>query len=162
VVAPPGRQRLQRSDEVERAPSIGPKTAERLQACGVITIGDLLDREPASLSKQLGGGWTSASVVTDWQDQARLVMEVPHLRAEQAKILTGSGYRSASALAEAQPEELLQDVTDFLKGTQGQRAIRGEYTPSLRDMASWIGWAEQACPLANRRSGKPANVELSS
>ena len=162
VDAPPTRQRLHLSDEVERAPSIGPKTAERLQACGVITIGDLLDREPASLSKQLGGGWTSASVVTDWQDQARLVMEVPHLRAEQAKILTGSGYRSASALAEAQPDELLQDVTDFLKGAQGQRAIRGEYTTSLRDMTSWIEWAAQASPLDSRHPGKPANVELSS
>jgi predicted flap endonuclease-1-like 5' DNA nuclease len=149
--APQDRPRLELSDDVERAPSIGPKTAERLQTCGVRTIGDLLSREAVALSKQLGGGWNSPSVILDWQDQARLVLEMPNLRAEQARILTGSGYRTAAAVAEAQPEDLLQDIASFLKGPDGKRAVRGEYTPTMRDMTAWIGWAKQASAVDVRR-----------
>ncbi len=153
---------LQLSDDVERAPSIGPKTAERLNACGVRTIGDLLESQAGPLSQQLGGGWHSPSVVLDWQDQARLILEVPELRAEQAKLLTGAGYRTAAAVAEAQPEELLQDVTSFLQSPRGQRALRGDYTPALRDMVTWIGWAQTASPLASRLGAPSAKVVLPS
>jgi predicted flap endonuclease-1-like 5' DNA nuclease len=160
--APQAKLGLQLSDDVERAPSIGPKTAERLNACGVRTIGDLLESQAGPLSQQLGGGWNSPSVVLDWQDQARLILEVPALRAEQAKLLTGAGYRTAATLAQAQPEELLQDVNDFLQSPRGQRALRGDYTPTLRDMETWIGWAEAAAPPDTRRETQPGKVELPS
>jgi len=156
------RSGLRLEDDVVHAPSIGPKTAERLQNCGVSTVGDLLNADPATLSKTLGGGWNTPRVITEWQDQTRLIIEVPHLRAEQAKLIVGCGYLTAAALADAQPEELLQDLTGFLSTERGRRTIRGEYSPTLRDMATWIGWAEDAVPLNARRDSTPGQVELPS
>jgi len=101
-------------------------------------------------------------VITDWQDQTRLIMEIPHLRAEQAKLIVGCGYLTATALAKAQPEELLQDLTGFLATDRGRRTIRGDSGPTLRDMATWIGWAGSACSLNVRRQADQAKVELAS
>lgn len=158
--APSPKARLQLTDEVDRAPSIGPQTAECLHACGIRTIGDLLTSRPDDLANRLGGTSRSPSVVLDWQDQARLIMEIPELKAEQACLLTGAGYRTAAALANAQPEELLQDVTHFLSGPNGHRSPLHHDTPTLRDMATLIGWAEAACPLDARPKRPSAKVEL--
>lgn len=159
---------LQLTDAVERAPSIGPKTAECLNACGVWTVGDLMQIQPDDLARRLGGNRSlesnrsSAGMVVDWQDQARLMLEIPALEATQAAILTSAGYRTVSALASARPEELLEDIIGFLRGPHGRRSLRGEALPTLRDATTLIAWAEAASGAGPRPCKDPGKVVLPS
>jgi predicted flap endonuclease-1-like 5' DNA nuclease len=159
--AQPAKARLRPDSPLVDAPSIGPKTARRLESVGLRTVADLLAADASGLARQLGG-WITAATVRDWQDQAKLLLEIPGLRTNHAKILVGSGYRTPEALAAAQPEELLQDVAAFVASPSGQRALhRDTFSPTLRDTVSWIGQAEAACPPGPRRA-EVAPVELPS
>ncbi len=65
---------LQRTDDVEAAPSIGPRMAERLHKIGVKTVSDLLGRSPEAIATALQHSKISAEIVKQWQQQATLVL----------------------------------------------------------------------------------------
>jgi hypothetical protein len=132
---------LASTDDVERAPSIGPKTSERLYAIGIGTVADLLAADPDATAAGLDVRHVSAQTVIDWQDQSRLVMSVPGLRGTHAQLLVGSGYRSASALAAADGNDLLVAVLQFAGSTEGQRVLRDGNPPDLEKIMGWIAGA---------------------
>lgn len=152
----PARHRggLQLSDSVERAPSIGPKTTERLEPAGIRTVGDLLVADPESVAREVNVRHITAETVRDWQDQARLVTEIPELKGHDAQILVFSGYRTTDSVAVAQPEEMLADIRPFLESSTGQRLVSESMQPDLKEVARWIGWAEDVKPLDTRSAGK--------
>jgi predicted flap endonuclease-1-like 5' DNA nuclease len=125
------------SDVVD-APSIGPRTAERLVAAGIRTIGDLLAADPGVLAEELATDHIRARTVGDWQDQARLVCEIPGLRGTHAQLLTGAGFRSAKAIAEADPVRLSAAVLKFCQTSEGQRVLRSGDTPDLEKIKVWV------------------------
>ncbi len=134
------------------APSIGPKTATRLEALGVETVGDLLELNPESAANQLSVRFISATTIRDWQDQARLVHHIPQLRGHDAQILVGGGIRTVAELAAAQPEEVLADVMPFVQSEAGKRVIRSGNEPDLREAMRWVGWGETASQNAEEAS----------
>jgi predicted flap endonuclease-1-like 5' DNA nuclease len=132
------------TDNVERAPSIGAKTAARLAAAGIKTVADLLAADPGAIAAKLDVGHISASIVRDWQDQARLVMAVPGLRGTHSQMLVGAGYRSAEALAAAEASTLLAAILRFAGTPQGQRILRDGTPPDLEKVLAWIASAADA------------------
>ncbi len=137
--APSGpRIYLTLEQDVVDAPSIGPKTAEKLYAVGIDTVDDMLKAHPMALAARLETKSITADLVTDWQDQARLVCTVPTLRGTHAQLLVGSGYRTATQVADADPEKICADILNFAISKEGQRLLREGNPPDVEKIKSWV------------------------
>jgi len=131
-------------DDIERAPSIGAKTAERLGDVGVHTVADFLEEDADQLSTMLGRRALTSRVLKDWQDQARLVMDVPGLRGTHAQLLVGAGYRNAAMLADADADALCAAIARFALTSDGKSVLRDGETPDIEKIKDWVDSASQA------------------
>lgn len=138
------RFRLAEGDDIEAAPAIGPKTADRLRAVGLHLVSDLLAATPEQVASVLDLRHVSSATVADWQDEARLVCTVPDLRGTQAQLLVGAGYRTVGDLAAAEPAALLSAMLRFVQTSEGQRVLRDGRPPDLEKVLAWVASAGAA------------------
>lgn len=134
----PDKFYLTLTDDIERAPSIGPKMARRFSDVGVVTVADFLDEDVEQLSTMLGRRALTARVLKDWQDQARLVMAIPGLRGTHAQLLVGAGYRGAAAIADADADTLCAAITTFAVTSEGQSVLRDGNPPDVGKIKGWV------------------------
>ena len=139
---------LGRNDSVVDAPSIGARTAERLEAIGIETVSDLLKANPESVSEQLEVKRFTADVVTQWQQQTELACRVPQLRGHDAQILVALGITDVESLAASDPRELWTTVEPFVETKEGKRIIRNGTTPDLEEVTEWVRWAQASRQLS--------------
>lgn len=135
---------LKSTDDVEAAPSIGSRSAQKLAEAGIFTVADLIAADPkasAGLLRPLG---ISGDTLELWQDQARLVMDVPGLRGTHAQLLTGAGFRDAAAIADADPGTLCAAVLRFAATNEGQRILRQDGPPPADRIKGWVASAVAA------------------
>jgi hypothetical protein len=127
------------------APSIGPKTASRLEKVDIWTIGDLLNADPAETAAALNVRYIKTETLQDWQDQTRLMVEAPGLRVLDSQILVGAGIRNADDLAKASATKVLNAATSFLDTPKGARVLwGGESNVDQSEVEHWIGLARSA------------------
>ena len=129
---------LAATDNLDAAPSIGPKTARRFAQIGVFTVADFLARNPVELAERLRMRWMPAQVLSDWQAQAQLVMSVPSLRGTHAQLLVGAGYRDAESIIAADADKLCADVLTFAATEEGRRVLREGGAPDIEKIRAWI------------------------
>lgn len=129
---------------VVQAPSIGPKTAKRLEACGVRTISDLLALAPEDGEAKIDARHISAQVIRDWQAQALLACTVPGLRSREAQALVACGVRTSDDLIKCDPVALCNGVAEWGLSDEGQRAWGNAPAPTEDDVATWIERARRA------------------
>jgi predicted flap endonuclease-1-like 5' DNA nuclease len=129
---------------VEKAPSIGPKTAKRLEAVGVRTIADLLAVSAEDAHRELGARHISAQLIRDWQAQALLACTTPGLKSREAQALVACNVRDAQMLAQADAERLVNDISHWGLSDEGARAWGSAPAPSVDDVATWIERAKKA------------------
>ncbi len=135
---------LSPGDPVADAPSIGPKTAARLEEIEVDTVEDLLRLDPDSAAADLDSHYMDADTIRDWQTQSHLMCTIPGLRGHDAQILVGCGIESAADLAAMHAEDLCELAGDFAATTEGQGILRGGAAPDLAEVSDWIAWAALA------------------
>jgi predicted flap endonuclease-1-like 5' DNA nuclease len=140
--------RLAPEDDIVDAPSIGPKTAERLIDVGVVTVKDLLDADPGVLSEMLDTRHITARTIRDWQYQARLVIDIPGINGTDAQLLVGAGYSGAAKVRDASGDDLYKAVTEFAKSSEGQRILRFGKAPDKERVARWLELARGAVAKA--------------
>jgi predicted flap endonuclease-1-like 5' DNA nuclease len=145
TVAPASRTRLTLETSVVDAPSIGPKTAGRLNLIGVKTVGDLLEVSPDDAAGRIKQGHINARVIRDWQAQALLACSVPDLPGTAAQLLVGAGVSSLDDLATADTDFLVDAIAMFAATSEGERALRGQPVPSRDRVRSWIEAALEIC-----------------
>ncbi len=133
---------LGRNDSVVDAPSIGARTAERLEAIGIRTVADLLKADAHSVSEQLEVKRFTADVVTQWQQQTELACRVPQLRGHDAQILVTLDITNVEELAASDPQDLWSLVEPFVETKEGKRIIRNGKTPDLEEVTEWVQWAQ--------------------
>jgi predicted flap endonuclease-1-like 5' DNA nuclease len=126
------------SDDLERAPSIGPKTAERFAAIGIKTVADLLAADPGETTARLDASHIAADVIAAWQAQARLVMAIAGLAGTHAQLLTGAGFATADEIASAEPASLCAAVLAYAATSEGQRILRDGPPPDVEKIRGWI------------------------
>jgi predicted flap endonuclease-1-like 5' DNA nuclease len=139
------RLALSRDASVVDAPSIGPKTAGRLNLIGVKTVGDLLEVTPEDAAARIKQGHINAQVIKDWQAQALLACTVPELSALGAQLLVGAGVSTVEDLATADPDFLVDAVAMFAASGEGERALRGQPVPDRDRLKFWIEAALAIC-----------------
>ncbi|MGH1352419.1 MAG: DUF4332 domain-containing protein [Methyloligellaceae bacterium] len=137
------RTTLSISEPVEKAPSIGKKTASRLNRAGINTVDDLLKANCEEVSDTLNLGYITPQKIKDWQDQARLVTEVPGLWGHDAQLLVAVDCRTVEALQKAKPEDLLARLTDYVETSKGKRILRNSNAPDITEVLDWIAAVEK-------------------
>ena len=152
---------LDLANDIEQAPSIGPRTAQRLQAIGIRTVADFLSAEPAATAARLKRRSVDASLIRDWQQQAALVCRIPWLRGHDAQILVACGVTDPEALAKLDAATFWKIVQPFAESIEGKRILRSSKAPDLDEVTHWIQWASRARTLrglrpAARRFRSPA------
>lgn len=138
---------LDPSSSLADAPSIAHRTAEKLAAVGVRSVGDLLAKNPEDVASRLKLGHVKPETVREWQVQARLACRVPNLRGLDVKILVACGICEPEDLARCEALDLLDRVDLFIATSEGQRAIRGGSQPDLDVVTNWIESARHARAL---------------
>lgn len=138
---PQARYFLNPEMPVVDAPSIGPKTADRLEKIGVSTVADLLALRPEDAAARLKVSHITAVVLREWQKQANLMCRVPELRGHDVQILVGCGIEEPRQLAEADADSLLDRVSEFVATSEGERILRSGSPPDRAEVAEWIGSA---------------------
>jgi hypothetical protein len=134
----PPRVYLAASDSLEAAPSIGPRSAQRFSKIGILTVGDFLAADPATMADALSTRGLDAETLRLWQYQARLVMDVPGLRGTHAQLLTGAGFLDAAGIARASNADLAALVHTFAASPEGQRILRKSEPPTAERIKGWI------------------------
>lgn len=138
------RHYLTAIDDLEKAPSIGPKMAERFAGLGIKTVADFLAHAPHDMAELLDDKRLKAETLHEWQDQAVLVMEIAGLRGTHAQLLTGAGYRDAESIAAAEPVDFSADVLKFATSDAGKRILREGNPPDIEKIKGWVESARLA------------------
>jgi hypothetical protein len=126
-------------DDVEAAPSIGPKTAARLKAIGIARVEDLLAAEPEGAAEQLDVRHITPNTVRDWQAQAGLACAVPDLNALHAALLVVASVRTPQDLSRFEAGALHARLTATASTPDGLRVLREDgKAPSLAQVSAWI------------------------
>ncbi|MBX9682919.1 MAG: DUF4332 domain-containing protein, partial [Hyphomicrobium sp.] len=73
-----------------------------------------------------------------------LVIDVPGLRGTHAQLLVGAGYRTAEAVAEADPVELSANILTFATTSDGRRILRDGNPPDIEKIKDWVSAARVA------------------
>lgn len=133
--------------EIEKAPSIGPRTARLLEAIGIRTVADLLAMPAERMSEKLNQRRLTASVIQSWQAQSRLMCRIPELRGHDAQILVACGLTSPEGLAAQSASDLYAIVEPFCRTRDGERLLRSGRRPDLAEVTDWIQWAANARAL---------------
>ena len=132
------------TDDLEAAPSIGPKTAERFAALGITTVAAFLASDPDQIAPGLALRGVDAATLRLWQRQAHLVLAVPELNGTHARLLTGAGFMTATDVATADPVDLCAAVLKFAASGHGQQVLRNIPAPQPDRIAGWIEAARAA------------------
>ena len=141
------RFHLSRQSDVEAAPSIGPKTAKRLYLAGIRKVADLLNADARSVAEELSVSHITATKITSWQQQARLVCQIPELPGYAAQLLVAIGLTQPKQVADMDTEELASRVTDYCYTKQGQRIVRSGDAPDRDKIVKWKEDATHRRPL---------------
>ena len=129
------------SDPLVDAPSIGPKTARRFEAIGIVTIGQFLAGSADEMAAELSTYWITSATLSQWQSQASLMCQVSGLRCRDAQLLVGAGYVDAAGVAACESKQLFREVSEFAGTSSGRRYLRGASAPGPAEIAEWIAAA---------------------
>lgn len=132
------------TDDIEAAPSIGPKTAARFEAIGINSVAGLLEADPEETARAIATRHITAKTIVDWQHQARLVCTLPGIRGGHAQLLVGAGLTSIEAIAETDPGEAMAAILKFAQTSAGQSVLRDGQPPDLEKVHAWVQNAKAA------------------
>lgn len=138
---------LEPNEPLEQAPSIGPKTARRFADLGIDTVGDLIVADPRSTAVAMNNRHIDEEKIEEWQTQAKLACRIPGIRGHDAQILVACGFDDPNEITEAEPEQLLSLVEEFIDSPEGKSVLRGGKKPDLSEVKDWIVWSKKARPL---------------
>lgn len=125
---------LSLDDDIEKAPSIGARTAAQLSSAGVVTVRELLACNPSDVAAKMSVRYITAERIALWQSQSRLVCSIPWLRGTHAQLLAGAGYDTIEKIVAADASSVCADILRFAATRDGQSVLRSSPPPG----ADWV------------------------
>jgi hypothetical protein len=125
------------------APSIGPKTARRFTAMGIKTVGQFLQADVQVMAEKMHAGHITSQVLADWQIQSRWATILPKFRGADAQSFVALNYREPRDLMRNSPQQLHQEITEFIKSKEGARITRDSQPPKYETVQLWLEWASK-------------------
>lgn len=116
---------------------LGPRAAGRLATVGVRTVAELLAARPQAAADK----HYSSETIAVWQREARLIVALPELPNEAARILAAIEISSAERLARSTPTELIANIEALWRESQENSWFAGKEKPSTAEICSWIALA---------------------
>ena len=124
--------------------SLGPRTAGKLLQVGVRTAGELLEAKSSDLADRLNEPLFSVDAIAAWKRETQLLLDLPELEGNPARVLAAIGFSRAEAVAKTTPTELLTVWETTLREEISQSWLQNSPQPSVREVNSWIQQAQQA------------------
>ena len=124
------------------APAIGPKTATKFHELGLNTVRDFIRHDAESMAAKLNTRWITASLVSQWQDQARLACQIERISAAGSGLLVLAGIRTAQDLAWRTAPDTLSLVHAAAQTAEGKRLLREQAAPPLKAVQRWVNAAK--------------------
>ena len=115
--------------------------AERLEAIGVLTLGDLAYGDLQSIASHFNATAKALKQLQRYRRAVRLAASVPSLTPADALALVSIHRPHPKSLAAQTPAMLRQDLLRFANSTRGQSMLRGRPVPSIRRIKRWIAGA---------------------
>lgn len=133
-------------DDIERAPSIGARTAAYLSRAGIYKVRDLLTCNVEQAAAQIGVRYITPQRLSLWQAQSRLVCSVPWLRGTHAQLLAGAGFDTIEKVAAADKAAVCAAILQFAGTRDGQSVLRAGAPPDIECVGRWVEAASLAEP----------------
>lgn len=124
--------------------SLGPRTAGRLMQVDVRTVADLLAAKPLAVARRLEEQRFCIEVIELWQREAQLVLAVPTLPGDAARLLAAIGYHGAEKIARSTPTELLGAFETATKQASVGGSLEKTSPPTISELAGWIRCAHSS------------------
>ncbi len=121
---------------------LGPRTAGQLATVGIRTVSELLAASADVAARRLRSPVISASALSAWQIEARLILELPNFPAEAARFLAAAGVPSAQRIRQLTPTEILALLETAQKKSDGWLATTS--LPTVSTVSDWILLARDA------------------
>ena len=123
--------------------ALGPRTAGQLMQLGLRTAGELLAANSQAVAQRLGDTRFDAAVISQWQRETKLRLEMPALVERGARVLAVLGIGSAERLAQTTPTELLA-LLDATAAADARLSWLSESPrPTVTEVNDWIRCAQQ-------------------
>ncbi len=133
-------------DDIERAPSIGARTAAYLSRAGIYKVRDLLACNVEQAAVQISVRYITPQRLSLWQAQARLVCTVPWLRGTHAQLLAGAGFDTIEKIGGADKAAVCAAILQFATTRDGQSVLRSGAPPDIERVGRWVEAASLAEP----------------
>jgi hypothetical protein len=124
----------------------------RLAAVGVHTVGDFLQCSADELSAQLSVAWITPEIISEWQMQVSLMMQMSGIGTRPVQLLVAAGYMTVTAISQTPPKLLYQKIHEVASSSSGRRFIQGASCPRPSEVSSWIAIASAHADLDFRQS----------
>jgi len=124
--------------------SLGPRTAGRLATVGIRSVADLLAAKPLTVVERLQDERYTSATITSWQREARLIVELPVLPPDAARILGLAGYGDSERIARSSPTELLTAIESLCQSDDAPNWLRELKKPTIAEVCRWIGYAQES------------------
>ena len=132
-------------DSVSDVPFLGSRVASRLVELGIDSIADFLHCTPVDLAERMQLSQVTARVITQWQGQASLMMNVKGLGEQAARLLVAAGYSTAESISLAPPTSVHREIRKVAGKSFGK-------CPPHVEIDSWIALASAHADFSQRRS----------
>ena len=135
---------LREVDELSKVPGLGGKSSKRLGSTGIRTVADLLAADPSELASSISAKYIDADLIRTWQDQARLMCDVPELIGVAAQLLIALDYRTVRDIAGCDPRTLFDELDGFSRTGEGLHVLGNHPPLEFGAVNQWIESAKRA------------------
>jgi len=123
---------------------LGPRAAGSLARVGIYSVDDLLAVSPALVEVRLKDKKLSAETIGDWQREARLVVLLPELPPEAARLLAAAGYSCPEQIARCAPTELVIAYETLKQEHKHAAWVTDMKQPGIAEFCAWITCAKKS------------------